>query len=134
MASEALAPRSDTARCPCLSGSTYGECCGRYHRGEANAPTAERLMRSRYSAFALGDIDYLVATWHSSTRPTALTLDADQRFYRLDIAGATGGGLLETTGTVDFVAHSVTAGVADQQRENSRFVKEGGRWFYLGAL
>jgi SEC-C motif-containing protein len=117
-----------------LSGATYGECCAPYHRGEAFAPTAERLMRSRYSAFVVRDTDYLLATWHASTRPDTLTLDADQRFYRLDVEGASGGGLLESTGTVDFVAHSVTAGVAEQQQENSRFVKEAGRWFYLSAI
>ena len=134
MASAVASLLLGSARCPCLSGSPYGECCAPYHRGEAFAPTAERLMRSRYAAFALGDPGYLVATWHSSTRPATLTLDTDQRFYRLDINGASGGGLLESTGTVDFVAHSVTAGVVEQQHENSRFLKESGRWFYLEAL
>jgi SEC-C motif-containing protein len=134
MASTAQALLPDSSRCPCLSGSTYGECCAPYHRGEAFAPTAERLMRSRYSAFVVRNTDYLLATWHASTRPDTLTLDADQRFYRLDIEGASGGGLLESTGTVDFVAHSVTAGTVEQQHENSRFVKESGRWFYLSAI
>lgn len=134
MASVAVALWADATRCPCLSAENYGECCAPYHRGEAFAPTAERLMRSRYSAFALGATDYLLATWHSTTRPASLTLEAGQRFYRLDILGASGGGLLEITGTVEFIAHSVTDGIAEQQRENSRFVKESGRWVYREAL
>ena len=67
------------ARCPCLSGLQYGECCGPFHSGDAFAPTAERLMRSRYSAFAVGDADYLLATWHPTTRPAELALDPEQR-------------------------------------------------------
>ena len=51
----------DDERCPCLSGDTYGACCGRYHSGAATAPTAEALMRSRYSAFAVGAV-FLVST------------------------------------------------------------------------
>ncbi|MET0725475.1 MAG: YchJ family metal-binding protein, partial [Leifsonia sp.] len=54
--------RSDD-RCPCLSGEAYGSCCGRFHAG-AVAPTAVQLMRSRYSAFVVGDAAYLLDTWH----------------------------------------------------------------------
>lgn len=65
-------------RCPCLSGLTYDDCCGRLHSGAGTAQTAEQLMRSRYSAFAVSDADYLRTTWHSSTRPADLALDADR--------------------------------------------------------
>ncbi|MBP1158795.1 YchJ family protein [Rhodococcus sp. PvR099] len=121
-------------RCPCLSGETYERCCGRFHSGAAEAPTAEQLMRSRYSAFAVGDADYLLRTWHPSTRPGRLTLDPDQRWTRLDILGHTGGGLLENEGTVEFEAHYVHSGQLDSLREHSRFVREDGRWSYLDAL
>lgn len=125
-------------RCPCLSGETFGQCCAPLHRGETLAPTAVRLMRSRYSAFALGDTAYLSATWHPSTRPIVLELDRDQRWIRLDIESSTGGGLLESTGTVEFTAHyrAVQAGrtVRGEQHENSRFLKEGGRWYYLDEV
>ncbi|MFZ2176709.1 MAG: YchJ family metal-binding protein, partial [Rhodococcus sp. (in: high G+C Gram-positive bacteria)] len=60
-----------TTRCPCLLGEPYDDCCGRYHRGVTTAPTAERLMRSRFSAFAVLDAEYLLATWHPSTRPAS---------------------------------------------------------------
>ena len=64
-------------RCPCGTGEVYGACCGRYHSrfaqaGELTAPTPEALMRSRFTAFAVGLPDYLLATWHPSTRPASL--------------------------------------------------------------
>ena len=60
--------------CPCGHPAAYAACCGRYHAGalHLSAPTAEALMRSRYSAFVLGLNDYLLATWHASTRPEKL--------------------------------------------------------------
>ena len=122
---------ADSAWCPCLSGSPYGECCAPYHRGEATAPTAERLMRSRYSAFAVGDAAYLLASWHLSTRPATLELDDDVRWYRLDILGRSAGGVLDTEGVVEFSARFKPGG---EVRERSRFVREDGRWLYVEAL
>jgi hypothetical protein len=61
--------------CPCGLGDGYESCCGRLHAG-APAPTAESLMRSRYSAFAVGDAGYLLRTWHPSGRPQNLSLDS----------------------------------------------------------
>ncbi|WP_213577106.1 YchJ family protein [Rhodococcus sp. USK13] len=122
-----------TGRCPCLFGEPYDDCCGRFHRGEATAPTAERLMRSRFSAFAVLDADYLLATWHPSTRPDDLDLDPAQRWTRLDILGSSGGGLLDTAGTVEFRAHFVLDGERGSLHENSRFVRVDGRWLYLDA-
>jgi SEC-C motif-containing protein len=127
-------PGTDSVRCPCLSGETYDNCCGPFHRGEAAAPTAERLMRSRYSAFVVGDADYLLATWHPSTRPASLELDPGQRWFRLDILGRSGGGMLDTDGTVEFSARYRLDGISGEQREVSRFVREDRRWFYLDAL
>lgn len=124
----------DDARCPCLSGHTYGDCCGRFHSGAAEAPTAEALMRSRYCAFAVGDADYLLRTWHPSTRPRVLDLDPDQRWVRLDILGRSGGSPLETSGTVEFEAHFRYGRERDSLREHSRFVREHGRWLYVDAL
>ena len=62
-------------------------------------------MRSRFTAFALGDADYLLKSWHPTTRPRSLQLDPDLRWYRLDIIGRSKGALLDTEGTVEFVAH-----------------------------
>jgi uncharacterized protein YchJ len=57
-------------RCPCGTGLPYAECCRPLHDGTGTAASAEQLMRSRYSAFAVGDPAYLLATWHPTTRPT----------------------------------------------------------------
>lgn len=117
--------------CPCLSGLPYDECCGPFHGGDAVAPTAERLMRSRYSAYALGFPAYLLGTWHPSTRPAELALDERLHWYRLDILGRTGGGMLDTTGTVEFRASYRIDSQPGSQHEVSRFVREGGRWYYV---
>jgi SEC-C motif-containing protein len=117
-------------RCPCGTGLPYPECCGRLHDGTATAATAEQLMRSRYSAFVVGDPAYLQQTWHPSTRPRSLQLDPDVRWTGLEIVATTGGAMLDTEGTVEFRAHRV-GGV---QSELSRFRRENGRWFYLDGV
>ena len=118
--------------CPCLSGLPYAECCGRFHTGIA-APTAEALMRSRYSAFAIGDAAYLLATWHPSTRPDDLELDESIRWYRLDIIDRVGGGPLDVAGIVEFEAF-YKGSERGSQRERSSFVREDGRWFYVSVV
>lgn len=92
-------------------------------------------MRSRYTAFALGDVAYLSSTWHTSTRPRALSLDPSRRWIGLHVLGATHGGLLDTDGEVEFVARWEDAdGSCGRQHERSGFVREQGRWVYLDAL
>jgi SEC-C motif-containing protein len=121
-----------TSPCPCGLGRSYGECCGRIHNGEVAASTAESLMRSRYSAFAVGDEAYLLRSWHPETRPARLDLEPAVRWTRLEILGKTGGGLLHTEGTVEFRAHYSEHGHADFLLEDSRFVRNDGLWVYLG--
>jgi SEC-C motif domain protein len=119
--------------CPCGLGEDYGACCGRFHGGAA-APTAELLMRSRYSAFAVGDAAYLLRTWHSSTRPRKLELDPACRWTRLAVLETRGGGLFDTDGTVSFRAVYVVDGRRGVLDETSRFVREAKRWVYLGPV
>jgi SEC-C motif-containing protein len=121
-------------RCPCGSLSPYDGCCGLVHSGTAPAATATALMRSRYSAFAVGDSAWLLRSWHSSTRPRSLELDPDQLWDRLVILGTTAGGLFEAEGTVEFRALSTHRGRSDVVHENSRFVRENGLWVYVTAL
>lgn len=113
--------------CPCGSGQPYAACCGRWHAGEP-APTAEALMRSRYSAYVLGLADYLLATWHVATRPAALD-DAPARWLGLEVNRH------ETTGAdsavVEFVARYRDGGRGHRLHETSRFVREGDRWYYV---
>jgi SEC-C motif-containing protein len=90
-------------------------------------------MRSRYSAFAVGDATYLLDTWHPDTRPSSLELDPEVRWYRLDIVGRTAGGLLDGAGTVEFRAYFRAAdGESGVQHENSRFERLNHRWYYAG--
>lgn len=90
-------------------------------------------MRSRFSAFAIGDGDYLLASWHPSQRPAALELDSALRWYRLDILETLSGGPLDAAGIVEFEAFYAGSSTGSQ-RERSSFVRENGRWFYLAAV
>jgi SEC-C motif-containing protein len=91
-------------------------------------------MRSRYSAFALGHADYLLETWHPTTRPRTLELDQGFRWTGLDVLRTTRGALLDHEGTVEFRAHYVAAGRSGAQHEASRFVREDGAWRYLDGV
>jgi SEC-C motif-containing protein len=121
-------------RCPCGTGRSYAECCGRLHDGTASAATAEQLMRSRYSAFAVGDARYLLDSWHPRTRPESLTLDDGRRWTGLDVLGTSHGSLFDQEGFVEFRAHYLTGGVPGAQHERSRFVRDAGRWSYLDGV
>ncbi|MFD9941984.1 YchJ family protein [Nonomuraea sp. NPDC059023] len=119
--------------CPCGLPALYAECCGKLHRGQARAVSAEQLMRSRYSAFAVGDSAYLLRTWHPRTRPGRVEIERGLRWDRLEIVAATAGSAIHTEGTVEFRAHFTQAGTAGYTHEVSRFVREGGAWVYLDA-
>ena len=115
--------------CPCGRGA-YAHCCGPLHAG-APAADAEALMRSRYSAYALGLADYLLATWHPSTRPHALDLHSDPplRWLGLDVKRHVPAG---DTAVVEFVArHRQGGSRAGRLHETSRFVHERQQWFYV---
>ncbi|MFY1693357.1 YchJ family protein [Plantactinospora sp. WMMB782] len=122
-----------TRPCPCGLGSAYEECCGALHQGRTAAATAEALMRSRFSAFAVGDSGYLLRTWHSSTRPERLVLDPANLWTRLDVLDSERGGMFDTTGTVEFRAHYRRSGRPGELHERSRFGREDGQWRYLRA-
>ncbi|MFF2389931.1 YchJ family protein [Agromyces sp. NPDC058104] len=121
-------------RCPCLSGLTFGECCRRHLSGESPAPTAVQLMRSRYTAFVTGDAEYLLATWHPSTRPSELDLDPSIRWLRLDVVRTERGGPLDGDGIVEFAAFYRHDGERGEQHEVSRFDRGTGGWRYVDAV
>ena len=126
-----------TVPCPCRSmrdAMPYPACCGRYHVGPLHlqAPDAQALMRSRYSAFVLGLSPYLRDTWHASTRPAFIEPDPKGlSWLGLEVRRCTGQD--EHHATVTFVARSKLGGRAHRLVETSRFVREEGRWFYLDA-
>ena len=137
---------STSAACPC-GGASYASCCGPYIAGDALPPTAETLMRSRYTAFTLRDEPYLLATWHASTRPTDALFAEEEKVHwlglevksalRLRQRKAESDDQTEETNrdSVEFVARYKVNGRAHRLHEVSRFVREAGdggmRWFYL---
>jgi len=118
--------------CPCSSGVTYAACCGRWHAGPLHlqAPDAEALMRSRYAAYVLERADYLQATWHASTSPAdSFSFEPGLRWLGLEVKRHASTG--PDSAVVEFVARSKLGGRAHRLHETSRFVREGGRWFYV---
>lgn len=117
--------------CPCGNHAGYAHCCGLLHDGVI-ATSAEALMRSRYSAYVLKREDYLLATWHASTRPPSLNLGAQQpapSWLGLDVKRHEADG---DHATVEFIARlRHGGGKAQRMHEISRFVREDGRWYYL---
>ena len=91
-------------------------------------------MRSRYSAFAYADADYLFRTWHPRTRPADVTVDQGITWTGLDVIDTVAGGLDDECGEVEFTARFESAGRADSLHERSRFERRAGRWLYLDAV
>ena len=98
------------------------------------APTAESLMRSRYSAFAVGDAGYPLRTWHPSRRPRTLSLDPGLRWTRLAVLATRDGGLFDATDTVQFRAMYVQQGQRGVLAKTSRFARHDRHWNYLGPI
>ena len=117
--------------CPCGTNKQYADCCGRYLDGNAIPATAEALMRSRYTAYTLLREEYLLNTWHISTRPEQLGLaeEACNKWLGLQIKRHEQQD--DTHALVEFVARYKIGGRAHRIHELSRFVREDGRWFYV---
>ena len=133
-------PAVPSAACPCgrLQGSgakakplAYADCCGRFidHWDAQPAPDAECLMRSRYTAFVCERADYLLATWHASHRPASLDFDAAAQWLGLEVRGHWVKDVDHAE--VEFVARHRLGGRAVRLHERSRFLREGGRWYYV---
>ena len=134
--------RADTQPCPCgRSGSaskgrsrtvTFGECCSPLLQGKQFAVDAEALMRSRYTAYVLGDAAYLRRSWHPDTCPADLSLDAGVQWLGLKIERHTR--ISPTHAEEVFIARYRLDGRVYRLAEHSRFVLEQGRWLYCEAL
>lgn len=122
---------SSDSPCPCGTGLSYAECCGPLHAGARQAATAVALMRSRFSAFAVGEVGYLLVSWHPDTRPTDLSLDETVEWRRLQIVDTEAGGEDDTEGVVEFRAQYAHDGKRHILHERSRFERLKGRWHYL---
>jgi len=125
--------RKKTPTCPCDSGSAYLDCCGRFIETGDNAETPEQLMRSRYTAYSLGNEGYLLKTWHASTRPAAVSFDDGLpiKWTGLEIVAAPAA--TGDEGFVEFVARFKQNGKAGRLHERSSFVRENSEWFYVAG-
>lgn len=119
--------------CPCGLNKLFGQCCQPYLVGKLHAKTPEKLMRSRYSAYALGGYgDYLLATWWPATAQGLSAIDLSEKsliWQRLDILNKMQQG---DTGVVEFKATFLNdAGDQEVMHEVSNFQRSGGRWYYV---
>lgn len=126
-------PNPENKPCPCggiQAKTPFGQCCEPYISGRELAPDAERLMRSRYSAYVHSNEHYLLNTWHPTTRPSTLDLQDSpsqwigltvHEFHEIDADHQ----------EVSFTAKYKENGKAFKMHENSRFIKEDGKWFYF---
>lgn len=126
---------SNDTPCPCGSGTTYSDCCAPYHQRRLTAPSPEKLMRSRYTAFCLHQVDYLIDTLHpafrdGNDRQRIDNARDDHRWLALQILAQFA--TAPNQGTVEFVAYCQAHDRAEvtQLHERSQFVREAGRWFY----
>ena len=124
--------------CPCESGQEYKACCGPYLEGMAAAPTAEALMRSRYTAFVRNRIDYIDRTCVGDMRDTSDRVVEERdapavEWIGLEILDRSFGGEADETGTVEFAARYMANGAIGVHRENSVFRREAGQWVYVAG-
>ena len=123
--------------CPCGAETAYEECCGLYHSGAAIAPTAEALMRSRYSAYAKCQIDYLrktlpMTSWRGFDHKGTKQWAEQSEWLGLEIISAKGGPE-DKRGKVEFIARFKQNGVDHMLHELSSFEKVENRWFYVSG-
>lgn len=120
----------DEARCPCSSGDVFAACCRPLLEG-ASAPTAERLMRSRYTAFVLEEAAHLLRTWHPTARPRTIDFEPELEWRRLLILDRDAGGPFDREGVVEFEAFWRQGTERGSLHERSRFVREDRTWYYV---
>ena len=121
----------ESSQCPCGSDQVYAECCGRYHLGHKLPQTAQALMRSRYSAFVLRDSEYLLQSWHASTRPEQLHMESGVCWFGLQVIACEAGLAEDSQGYVEFKAEFAGNDRLQCLHERSRFLREQERWYYV---
>lgn len=126
-------------KCPCGRDKAYENCCGAIHSNRNIAETAEDLMRSRYTAFVLGNGNYLMDSHHSSTRPISEKMEIENwaksvKWLKLEILNTSNGKEDNDEGNVEFKAHFKEGFRKKVIHENSKFIHEYGKWVYLGKM
>lgn len=128
-------PNLSDCNCLCGSGLDYNNCCGAFHSGEQSPVTAEALMRSRFTAYALRNSDYLLSTWDSSKRPATIDFSKETAEWQsLSIVSTKKGGRNDSKGVVEFKAFYRQDDNDYFMHEISRFIKSGSRWLYLDGV
>ncbi|NOQ14798.1 MAG: zinc chelation protein SecC [Methyloprofundus sp.] len=123
---------TDTANCLCGSSLSYQQCCELLHTGQAHALSAEALMRSRFTAYAMHNAAYLLSSWDDSTRPASIDFSKDTgEWTQLEVISTKKGTAKEHKGIVEFKAYFTIEGEQRVMNEISRFIKKQDRWFYL---
>jgi len=132
-----IVPRRDTMQnCPCGSGKPIDTCCGPIIKGAAKAPTAEALMRARYTAYATGAVDFIVSSCHREEDDGGIDLEAtkkwseESKWLGLRIVRTEKGGPTDSKGVVEFVATYEQGGLRDEHHEVGHFVRKDGDWLY----
>jgi SEC-C motif-containing protein len=126
-------------KCPCNPSKNYIDCCEKAHLNIVSVNTAEELMRSRYSAFVLGNIKYLHQSHHSASRPSKSENKEIEKWaksvhwLKLEVIQTTKGKIKDKTGTVEFKAFFMENGKVNIIHENSLFCLENEHWVYLKA-
>ena len=123
-------------QCPCGSGNELESCCGPYIEGQKPAPTAEALMRSRYTGHVLGKYEYLNETVHPDMRDESDHEDMRKwseavEWLGLDVLATADGGEADDKGTVSFIARYAVQGMPQQLHEDAFFSRENGTWYYV---
>jgi SEC-C motif-containing protein len=122
--------------CPCGSQKTYATCCEPYISGTSNAPSAEQLMRARYSAYVKGAIPFILDTTLEEKRKECdekaiRDWSSNSQWHKLEIISTTNGGPEHNEGTVEFIAHFTEFGISKTLHEKGLFKKINGSWFYV---
>lgn len=119
--------------CPCQSGLLFDDCCQPFLNFKKNTLTPTQLMRSRYSAYVMQNVDYLIATWHPKTLPKKLNDEiAHAKWIDLTIIAESIDSKDPNQGFVEFVAiYRNQQGRAQKMHELSRFTKQNEHWFYM---
>jgi len=122
--------------CFCGKSQSYKDCCGELHSGRRVAKTAEELMRSRYSAFAVANVDYILRTYAPETRPNSDRAEIKQwaasvMWLGLQVLSTQKGKSDDKEGRVKFKALYSEAGKIHEMIEDSFFRFEKGEWFYV---
>jgi SEC-C motif-containing protein len=124
--------------CPCGATQAYETCCEAIIKGQKPAETAEQLMRSRYSAYVMKEIDYLRTSLHPDQRAdfnekTTRAWAEGAEWHGLEITGSTGGGPDESEGRVEFSVSYTEKGVKKDYRERATFSKKDGTWYLVSG-